>query len=115
MRHSVIVNIEFPVCLTHLTGRLANPRGENYISVLDGEGFREKLRIEVPNGPGMTIFSPDGKYGYICSSFSPETVVIATDSHKIIGRVKQESPYRGDPGWKAGLADSKGCRQDYGL
>jgi YVTN family beta-propeller protein len=68
-------------------------RGENYISVLDGEAFREKLRIEVPNGPGMTIFSPDGKYGYICSSFSPETVVIASDSHKIIGRVKQESPF----------------------
>ena len=68
-------------------------RGENYISVLDGDSFREKLRIEVPNGPGMTIFSPDGKYGYICSSFSPETVVIASDSHKIIGRVKQESPF----------------------
>ena len=68
-------------------------RGENYISVLDGKSFKETRRIEVPNGPGMTIFSPDGKYGYVCSSFSPETVVIATDSHEIVGRVKQDSPF----------------------
>ena len=68
-------------------------RGENYISVLDGKTFKETRRIDVPNGPGMTIFSPDGKYGYVCSSFSPETVVIATDSHKVVGRVKQDSPF----------------------
>jgi YVTN family beta-propeller protein len=41
----------------------------------------------------MTIFSPDGKYGYVCSSFSPETVVITTAAHKVIGHVKQESPF----------------------
>jgi YVTN family beta-propeller protein len=68
-------------------------RGENYIAVLDGQTFREKTRITVPNGPGMTIFSPDGKYGYVCSSFSPETVVVATAEHKIVGQVKQESPF----------------------
>jgi YVTN family beta-propeller protein len=68
-------------------------RGENYIAVLDGQTYREKSRIEVPNGPGMTIFSPDGTYGYVCSSFSPETVVIATASKEIIGRVKQDSPF----------------------
>src|SRR5207302_5824405 len=68
-------------------------RGENYVSVLDGTTYEEKTRIIVPNGPGMTIFSPDGKYGYVCSSFTPETVVIATDSHAIVGRVKQESPF----------------------
>jgi len=38
-------------------------RGENYVSVLDGTTYEEKARIIVPNGPGMTIFSPDGKYG----------------------------------------------------
>src|SRR5215471_5964163 len=27
-------------------------RGENYIAVLDGQTYREKSRIEVPNGPG---------------------------------------------------------------
>src|SRR6516165_2140060 len=68
-------------------------RGENYIAILDGQTYREKSRIEVPNGPGMTIFSPDGKYGYVCSSFSPETVVIATTTKQIVGRVKQESPF----------------------
>jgi YVTN family beta-propeller protein len=68
-------------------------RGENYIAILDGQTYRETSRIEVPNGPGMTIFSPDGSYGYVCSSFSPETVVIATATKQIVGRVKQESPF----------------------
>ena len=68
-------------------------RGENYIAVLDGKTFEEKTRITVPNGPGMVIFSPDGEYGYVCSSFSPETVIIATAEHKIVGHVKQESPF----------------------
>ena len=68
-------------------------RGENYVAVLDGKTFDERARITVPNGPGMTIFSPDGKYGYVCSSFSPETVIITTAEHKIVGHVKQESPF----------------------
>ncbi len=68
-------------------------RGENYIAVLDGKTFKEKTRITVPNGPGMTIFSPDGQYGYVCSSFSPETVVIATAGHNVVGHVTQESPF----------------------
>jgi len=68
-------------------------RGENYISVLDPERFEEKTRITTPNGPGMQIFSPDGKYGYICSSFNPETDVVSVAEHKIIAKVKQESPF----------------------
>ena len=68
-------------------------RGENYIQILDGKTFEPTGRISVPNGPGMTIFSPTGNYGYVCSSFSPETVVIDTASKKIVGRVKQESPF----------------------
>lgn len=68
-------------------------RGENYISVIDPTSFKEKTRITTPNGPGMQIFSPDGKYGYICSSFNPETDVVAVAEHKIIARVKQESPF----------------------
>jgi len=68
-------------------------RGENYVSVLDGTTYGEKTRITVPNGPGMTIFSPDGKYGYVCSSFTPETVVITVADHKIVGRVPQASPF----------------------
>jgi YVTN family beta-propeller protein len=68
-------------------------RGENYVSVLDGTTYEEKTRISVPNGPGMTIFSPDGKFGYVCSSFTPETVVITVADHKIVGRVPQASPF----------------------
>ena len=41
----------------------------------------------------MTIFSPDGRYGYVCSSFIPETVVISTRTYEIVGRVKQVSPF----------------------
>ena len=55
--------------------------------------YAEKRRITVPNGPGMTIFSPDGRYGYVCSSFTPETVVISTHTYEIVGRVKQISPF----------------------
>jgi YVTN family beta-propeller protein len=68
-------------------------RGENYVSVLDGVTYKEKTRIIVPNGPGMTIFSPDGKYGYVCSSFTPQTVVISVVDHQIVGRVPQASPF----------------------
>ena len=41
----------------------------------------------------MQIFSPDGKYGYVCSSFNPETIVVDVASHEIVGHVKQESPF----------------------
>ena len=68
-------------------------RGEDYVAVLDGKTYGEKARITVPNGPGMTIFSPDGRYGYVCSSFTPETVVISTETREIVGRVKQISPF----------------------
>jgi YVTN family beta-propeller protein len=68
-------------------------RGEDYVAVLDGTTYAEKMRIKVPNGPGMTIFSPDGTYGYVCSSFTPETVVVATQTHEIVGRVNQISPF----------------------
>jgi YVTN family beta-propeller protein len=68
-------------------------RGEDYVAVLDGQSFEEKSRIKVPAGPGMQIFSPDGKYGYVCSSFNPETVVITVADHRIVGHVKQDSPF----------------------
>ena len=68
-------------------------RGENYISVIDATTFLEKTRIVTPSGPGMQIFSPDGKYGYICSSFNPEIDVVTVADHTIVARVKQESPF----------------------
>jgi len=68
-------------------------RGENYVSVLDGTSYEEKARIAVPNGPGMTIFSPDSKYGYVCSSFTPETEIITVADHRVVGKVAQASPF----------------------
>lgn len=68
-------------------------RGENYVSVLDGTTYEEKTRITVPNGPGMQIFSPDGTYGHVCSSFTPETVVVRVADHQIVGHVPQASPF----------------------
>jgi len=41
----------------------------------------------------MQIFSPDGKYGYVCSSFNPETDVVAVTDHKIVGKIQQASPF----------------------
>ena len=68
-------------------------RGENYVEVLDAKTYEEKTRIMTPGGPGMQIFSPDGRYGYVCSSFNPETVVVDVASHRIVGSVKQDSPF----------------------
>jgi YVTN family beta-propeller protein len=68
-------------------------RGENYVSVIDAKTFEETARIVTPGGPGMQIFSPDGKYGYVCSSFNPETIVVDVASRQIVGHVKQDSPF----------------------
>jgi YVTN family beta-propeller protein len=68
-------------------------RGEDYIAVLDAQTFQEKTRITVPAGPGMQIFSPDGMYGYVCSSFNPQTEVISVADHRIVGHVIQASPF----------------------
>jgi YVTN family beta-propeller protein len=68
-------------------------RGEDYVAVLDADTFEEKARIKVPAGPGMQIFSPDGKYGYICSSFNPELDVITVADHQIVAKVQQASPF----------------------
>lgn len=68
-------------------------RGENYVSVIDPALMQETRRIELANGPGMTIFGPDGRYGFVCSSFTPELVVIDTTAHAVVTRVQQASPF----------------------
>jgi YVTN family beta-propeller protein len=68
-------------------------RGENYVSVIDPVRMKETRRIEVANGPGMTMFGPDGKYAFVCSSFTPELTVIDVASHKIVKRLPQVSPF----------------------
>jgi YVTN family beta-propeller protein len=68
-------------------------RGEDYVDVLDGQTYEEKTRITTPPGPGMSIFSPNGKYGYVCNSFNPITDVISVADHKVIATVEQASPF----------------------
>jgi YVTN family beta-propeller protein len=68
-------------------------RGENYVSVIDPVQMKETRRIEMANGPGMTMFGPDGKYGFVCSSFTPELTIVEAASHQIIKRVPQLSPF----------------------
>src|SRR5437667_2833621 len=94
-------------------------RGENYVAVLDAHTYEEKTRIIVPGGPGMQIFSPDGQYGYVCSSFTPETVVITVKDHQIVGRIPQGDSvlpqHRRHSGRWGGLVHAEGRRQDHGL
>jgi YVTN family beta-propeller protein len=41
----------------------------------------------------MQIFSPDGMYGYVCSSFTPETDIFSVADHTLVGTVPQASPF----------------------
>jgi YVTN family beta-propeller protein len=41
----------------------------------------------------MTMFGSDGKYAFVCSSFTPELAVIDVASHQIIKRSLQVSPF----------------------
>src|ERR1700751_4565381 len=68
-------------------------RGENYVSVLDGTTYEEKTRITTPNGPGMQIFSPDGMYGYVCSSFTPETDIFSVADHTSSARCSRRARF----------------------
>jgi hypothetical protein len=45
------------------------------------------------NGPGMTMFGPDGRFAFVCSSFTPELTVVDVASHQIVKRVSQASPF----------------------
>jgi hypothetical protein len=41
----------------------------------------------------MTMFGPDGKYAFVCSSFTPELAVIDVASHQLTKRLPQVSPF----------------------
>src|ERR1044071_9491692 len=55
--------------------------GSDSGSFMDSATFQEKTRVTTANGPGMTIFSPDGQYGYVCSSFTRETAIVSVADH----------------------------------
>src|SRR6266849_6391271 len=66
-------------------------RGLDYVSVIDPVAMKEIRRIQTVNGPGMTMFGPDGKYGFVCASFTPELDVVEVASHQIVARLPQAS------------------------
>jgi len=41
----------------------------------------------------MTMFGTDGRYAFICSSFTLELTVVETASHQIVKRIPQASPF----------------------
>src|SRR5258708_5891350 len=53
----------------------------------------EVRRVTLANGPGMTMFGPDGRYAFVCSSFTPELAVVDAASHQVIKRLAQASPF----------------------
>ena len=67
-------------------------RGEDYVVSSTAPPTPEKTHPGSER-PGHGNFSPDGRYGYVCSSFTPETVVVSTETHEIVGRVRQVSPF----------------------
>jgi YVTN family beta-propeller protein len=60
---------------------------------IDPVQMKETRRIAMANGPGMIVFGPDGRYAFVCSSFTPELAVIDARSHQIIQRLPQASPF----------------------
>mgnify|MGYP003351301847 CR=1 FL=1 len=69
-------------------------RGDVWVA--PSEGGRATALTSHVEADAYPVFSPDGKYGYVCSSFNPETVVVEVASHQIVGRVRQDSPTRID-------------------
>ncbi len=59
-------------------------RGEDYVSVIAPVQMKETRRIQTTNGPGMVLFSPDGRYAYVPSSFTPELDVVDTHSYRAL-------------------------------
>lgn len=69
-------------------------RGENFVEVLNGRPpFEAVSKVKVPEGPGMVAFSPDGNLAFVCSSFTPETVVVDAATKEIVATIKQNSTF----------------------
>ena len=68
-------------------------RGENYVSVIDPAQMKEITPHRDGQWPRHDDFGPDGRYGFVCSSFTPEIAVVDVASHQIIKRLPQASPF----------------------
>ncbi|OCA03559.1 YncE family protein [Akkermansia glycaniphila] len=68
-------------------------RGEAYLSVINMDTLTETTRVPVADGPGMIAFSQDGKYAYVCSSFTPEVDVVDKTTYRVIKKIPVISPF----------------------
>jgi len=67
-------------------------RGEDYVSVIDPFQMKDPPH-SIGQCPGMTMFGPDGRYAFVCSSFTPELAVVDVASHEILKRLPHGSPF----------------------
>src|SRR5258707_2580 len=68
-------------------------RGEDYVSIIDPVEMKETRRIQLVNGPGMTMFGPVGLYPFVSFILTPELDVVDVASHEILKRLPQASPF----------------------
>jgi len=54
--------------------------------------MKETRRIQLANGPGMTMFGPDGRYAFVCS-VSHRSLTSLMCVHEILKRLPQDSPF----------------------
>jgi YVTN family beta-propeller protein len=67
--------------------------GSNSVTFIDTATNAVKHTTYVGRSPHEAFFTPDGKYGYVCSSFVAETDVVSVADHVIVGKVQQASPF----------------------
>ena len=58
--------------------------GEDYLAVIDPSTFKETGRIKTTSGPGMVIFSKDGKLAFVANSFNAVVEVIDVAKREVI-------------------------------
>lgn len=71
----------------------ATVRGEDYLAVIDPATFKETGRIKTTSGPGMVIFSKDGKLAFVCNSFNPVVEVVDVARREVIKTIPVISPF----------------------
>lgn len=70
--------------------------GSNSVTFIDTATNAIKHVTYVGRSPHEAFYTPDGKLAHVCSSFTPETVVIDRASHRIVGHVRELSPFSPD-------------------
>src|SRR5207247_10777599 len=67
--------------------------GQDYVSGIDPNTFKEVRRSETAPGPGMVLFQQNGRTAFVVSSFTPEVDVIDVARHEVVKRIAVTSPF----------------------